>query len=423
MSGAPAPKAEGNVGVPGHRASSVSGAPAPKGLSLSGFPLSTVGFVDCVLTQAVRACASDVHIELTRVDTRLRYRLDGMLVKVETGSFLFEQYAAVVARIRILASLDIAEKRLPQDGRFSYVCEHGTVDVRVSILQTVAGERIAMRLLRIDASDEDFGSIGMTRSEADTVERAVRASQGMVLVTGPTGSGKTTTLYTALNYINVVDVNILTVEDPVERRLNGVGQVQVNEAAGLGFARALRAFLRQDPEVILIGEIRDYETADIAFKAALTGHLVLSTLHTMDSVAAIARLTNIGLPGYLVSGAVNLVLAQRLVRVICPRCKISDELQPALLRSMGFTDGELADARLFRGEGCERCSWTGYRGRRGVFEMLQVDEKVRESICRSASGDEISELLAGQGGVNLAHRRRKLLLEGVIDLAEYLRQS
>ena len=394
-----------------------------KGLSLSGFPLSVVGFVDCMLTQAVRVFASDVHVELGRTDTRLRYRLDGVLVKVETGSFLFEQYAAVVARIRILASLDIAERRLPQDGRFSYVCEHGTVDVRVSILRTVAGERVAMRLLRIDADNKDFESIGMTCREAAMVERAVRASQGMVLVTGPTGSGKTTTLYTALNYINVADVNILTVEDPVERRLNGVGQVQVNEAAGLGFSKALHAFLRQDPEVILVGEIRDYETADIAFKAALTGHLVLSTLHTKDSAAAIARLTNIGLPRYLVSGAVTLILAQRLVRVICPRCKAPDKPQPGLLGSMGFADGELADAQLFRGEGCGYCSWTGYRGRRGIFEMLQIDEKVRESICRDSSGDEVSRLLAGQGGMDLAWQRRRLLLAGVMDLAEYLRQN
>ncbi len=401
----------------------MSDVPTRKGLSLSGFPLSAVGFVDCMLTQAVRVLASDVHLELGRMDTRLRYRLDGMLVKVETGPFPFEQYAAVVARIRILASLDIAERRLPQDGRFSYVCEHGTVDVRVSILQTVAGERVAMRLLHIDADSEDFESIGMTRREAAIVERAVSASQGMVLVTGPTGSGKTTTLYTALNYINVVDVNILTVEDPVERRLHGVGQVQVNEAAGLGFSKALYAFLRQDPEVILVGEIRDYETADIAFKAALTGHLVLSTLHTMDSATAIVRLTNIGLPGYLVSGAVSLILAQRLVRVICSRCKTPDELRPELLGSMGFTDEELSDAQLFHGKGCEECSWTGYRGRRGVFEMLQVDAKVRESICRNSSGDEIARLLATQGGMNLARQRRRLLLAGIVDMAEYLRQN
>ena len=392
-------------------------------LTLGGFPLSAVGFVDCMLSEAVRVFASDIHIELCRASTRLRYRLDGVLTVVESGSFLFEQYPAVVTRIRILSSLDIAEKRLPQDGRFSYVCEHGTVDVRVSILQTVSGERIALRLLRVDAEDEDFESIGLARHETVVLERAVNAGQGMVLVTGPTGSGKTTTLYTMLSHINVSGINILTVEDPVERRLEGVGQVQVNEVAGLGFSGALRAFLRQDPEVILIGEIRDYETADIAFKAALTGHLVLSTLHTRDSAAAVARLMNIGLSRELVSSAVTLIIAQRLVRIVCSECKTPDQLQLDLLKSLGFAGKELLNVKLFRGAGCDCCAWTGYRGRRSIFEMLRVDERVRENICRGASADGILRLLADQGGVRLMQTRRKLLLSGVIDLAEYLRQG
>lgn len=399
----------------------MSAASARRGLSLTGFPLSAVGFVDCMLSQAVKTGASDVHIERCRTFARLRYRLDGVLARVEDGSFLFNEYSAVVARIRIMASLDIAERRLPQDGRFSYACEHGSVDVRVSILQAVSGERVVLRILSADADDADFETLGMPPREAAVLERAVHASRGMVLVTGPTGSGKTTTLYTVLNHVNTEEINILAVEDPVERRIEGVGQVPVREQPGLGFADVLRAFLRQDPEVILVGEIRDFETADIAFKAALTGHLVLSTLHTKDSSATIARLVNIGLPQYLIGSALSLIVSQRLVRVLCPKCKTEDRISPEALRSTGFTAAELAGERLFRGEGCAHCAWTGYRGRRGVFEMLQVDEGVREAIRREASPDEIARLLAGQGGADLAASRRRLLLDGVIDLAEYQR--
>ncbi len=401
----------------------MTAAPARRGLSLSGFPLSAVGFVECMLSQAVRTGASDVHLERCRTFARLRYRLDGVLVRVENGSFLFDEYSAVVARIRILASLDIAERRLPQDGRFSYACEHGSVDVRVSILQAVSGERVVLRILSTGSDGDDFEALGMAPREAAVLERAVRASQGMVLVTGPTGSGKTTTLYTVLNRINTEEISILAVEDPVERRLEGVGQVPVREQPGLGFADVLRAFLRQDPEVILVGEIRDFETADIAFKAALTGHLVLSTLHTKDSSATIARLVNIGLPQHLVGSALSLIVAQRLVRVLCPKCKVEDQAASQVLESMHVDDAELAGARLFRGEGCEHCAWTGHRGRRGVFEMLKIDEKVRGAIHREAPPDEIARLLAEQGGAGLAQSRRRLLLDGVIGLAEYQRDD
>ncbi len=390
-------------------------------VSLSGFPLSAAGFVECVLSQAVRTGASDIHIERCRTFARLRYRLDGMLVRVESGTFLFDEYSAVVTRIRILASLDIAERRLPQDGRFSYACEHGTVDVRVSVLQAVSGERIVLRILGAGPGSTDFAALGMARREVAACEQAVRASQGMVLVTGPTGSGKTTTLYTILNRINTEEINILAVEDPVERRLDGVGQVQVCEQVGLGFADALRAFLRQDPEVILVGEVRDRETADIAFKAALTGHLVLSTLHTKDSAATVARLMNIGLSSHLIGGALSLIVAQRLVRVICPGCKVEDAAAADLLKSMGFEDDELVQARLFRGGECADCAWTGYRGRRGIFEVLKVDQAVRDAIRLEAPADEIARLLVAQGGTSLAYARRRLLLTGAIGLAEYQR--
>ena len=390
-------------------------------LSLEGFPLSAVGFVDCMLLQAVRTGASDVHIERHGASARLRYRLDGVLVKVDGGSFLFDEYAAVITRIRILASLDIAERRLPQDGRFSYTCEYGSVDVRVSVLHAVSGERIVLRILNAGPGDTDFEALGMVAGQANALDRAGRASQGMVLVTGPTGSGKTTTLYAMLNRVNTEEVSILAVEDPVERRLDGIGQVQVREQPGLGFADTLRAFLRQDPEVILVGEIRDGETADIAFKAALTGHLVLSTLHTRDSATTITRLVNIGLSPYLVASALSLVVAQRLVRVLCPRCRTEDVVSPELMRSLGFEGCETARAELFRGDGCAHCAWTGYRGRRGVFEVLEVNEQVRNAILHEASNDEIARLLAARGGMSIARSLRRLLLTGVIGLAEYQR--
>ena len=296
----------------------------------------------------------------------------------------------------------------------------------MSVLQAVSGERIVLRMLGAGPSGEDFESLGMARREAAVLERAVRSSQGMVLVTGPTGSGKTTTLYTTLNRINTDEISILAVEDPVERRMDGVGQVQVREQTGLGFADTLRAFLRQDPEVILVGEIRDFETADIAFKAALTGHLVLSTLHTRDSAATIARLSNIGLSQHLIGSALSLILSQRLVRVLCPKCKVEDGTPPNLLAEAEGRGGlgeavELDRAKIFRAGGCEDCSWTGYRGRRGVFELLAVDEKVRDAILCEAPAGEIARLLSGQGGVSLAQSCRRLLFAGTIGLAEYQR--
>ena len=369
----------------------------------------------------VRTSASDVHIERHRTSAGLRYRLDGVLVQVKSDSFLFDEYAAVVTRIRILASLDIAERRLPQDGRFSYTCEHGAVDVRVSVLHAVSGERIVLRILSASSGGSNFESLGMALRQATIFEQAGHASQGMVLVPGPTGSGKTTTLYTMLNLINTDQVNILAVEDPVECRLDGVGQVQVQDQPGLGFADTLRAFLRQDPEVILVGEIRDGETADIAFKAALTGHLVLSTLHTRDSATTIARLVNIGLSPYMVGSALSLVVAQRLVRVLCTQCKTEDDTSAELIKSLGFESREGAGAVLFRGNGCEHCAWTGYHGRRGVFEMLKVDGRVRNAIRSEVSIDEIAALCAGQGSMSLAQSLSHLLLTGVIDLAEYQR--
>jgi len=312
-------------------------APAARRLTLTG-QASAVVFVEQMLRQAVAFGASDAHLEKYEHCARLRYRLDGVLRRIETGAFLFREYTSVSTRIKLLAGLDIAEHRLPQDGRFSFTCEHGAADVRVSVVPLISGERIVLRILDSGGFDSALDRLGMDGAELALFRRALRMSQGMILVTGPTGSGKTTTLYAALRELNGElngelggelggepggapggeGINILTAEDPVERRIEGINQVEVRESIGLGFADALRAFLRQDPEVILVGEIRDLETADIAMKAGLTGHLVMSTLHTASVAGTITRLVNIGLPEYLVGAALTLVVSQRLVRAICP---------------------------------------------------------------------------------------------------------
>lgn len=372
---------------------------------------SVIGFVDQVLTQAVYLGASDVHLECYETTARLRYRLDGLLKEAEVGSFLFDQYSAIAIRIKILASLDISDQRSTQDGGFTFGCDYGQVDIRVSVLPAVSGERFVLRFLVKTSEAFDFASLGMSSSQVEKVESALRSSQGMIVVTGPTGSGKTTSLYSMINRLNREDVNILTIENPVEKRIQGVGQVQVSEDAGLTFGHALRAFLRQDPEVILIGEIRDHETADIAIKAALTGHLVLSTLHTNDAATTILRLTGLGLSGHLVNAALSLIVSQRLLRLICPHCKSEDDIG----------DNELLDINTpaFIGKGCEHCAYTGYKGRRGIYEMLAVDSQVRQAIAYSNMPDELSRFTVD--GISLAAAGREMLSGGLVSLAEYYR--
>lgn len=376
--------------------------------------VSAIDFVEQMLAQAIGLRASDVHIELYRSCARLRYRLDGMLNTVAAGDFLFNEYAAVATRVKVLAELDIAEHRLPQDGRFSFACEFGKVDIRVAILPAVDGERLVLRIMEASEAGHSFSALGMNAAQVERAERVLNANQGMILVTGPTGSGKTTTLYTMLSKLNRETANILTVENPVEKRIDGVGQVQVCEEIGLDFSNVLRAFLRQDPEVIMLGEIRDFQTADIAVKAALTGHLVMSTVHTNDAASTVARLIGLGLSPPLIGAALNLIVSQRLVRLICKHCKTRDTVSAENLET---PDG-VGNVELFRGAGCAECACTGYQGRQGVYEMLEVGADLRrvmmkhDTVCLETEQNNDGELkLAGYD----------LLVEGKISFAEYQR--
>ncbi len=378
---------------------------------------SAVVFVERMLRQAVSFGASDAHLEKYESRARLRYRLDGVLREIETGAFLFDEYASVSTRVKLLAGLDIADRRLPQDGRFSFACERGTADVRVSVVPLISGERIVLRILDSGGFDSALDNLGMGARELALFRRALRMSQGLILVTGPTGSGKTTTLYAALRELNGEDVSILTAEDPVERRIEGINQVEVREQIGLGFADALRAFLRQDPEVILVGEIRDFETADVALKAGLTGHLVMSTLHTGNVAGTITRLINVGLPEYLVGAALTIVVSQRLVRKICPHCKEAQAASeaPPLAQSIG-------DVPLYRGRGCAHCRDTGYAGRCAVYEMVAMDDDLRRAVTGYGKAPaEANTLINARRLSSLEQSGLKLLRDGVISMEEYVR--
>lgn len=384
---------------------------------------SAVVFVERLLHQAIAFGASDAHLEKYESRARLRYRLDGVLREIETGAFLFDEYASISTRVKLLAGLDIADRRLPQDGRFSFACERGAADVRVSVVPLISGERIVMRILDSGGFDSTLDHLGMGAVELASFRRALGLSQGLILVTGPTGSGKTTTLYAALREMNDESLSILTVEDPVERRIEGINQVETREQIGLGFADALRSFLRQDPEVILVGEIRDFETADVALKAGLTGHLVMSTLHTGSVAGTITRLINIGLPEYLVGAALTIVVSQRLVRKICPHCKEAQTASeaPPLSRSLGNL-GDLGDVPLYRGRGCTHCRDTGYIGRCAVYEMVMMDEDLRRAVAGYGKAPaEASALINAHRLSSLEQSGLKLLRDGVISPEEYVR--
>ena len=376
-------------------------------------------FVEAILRQALSYAASDIHIERYDTRSRLRYRLDGVLQEVQTDEFMQDQYAGIVSRIKLLAGLDIAERRLPQDGRFSFATDRGTIDIRVSIIPSIAGERVVLRLLDSGGFMPRLESLGMNEHALHLMKQALKSNQGMLLVTGPTGSGKTTTLYAGIHTINQPDINILTVEDPIEYKIDGVNQVEVKEVIGLDFAHTLRAFLRQDPEVILVGEIRDYETADIAVKAALTGHLVMSTLHTRNISGTIARLINIGLPAYLVGAAINLIVCQRLLRKICRHCKSPCESIPLALESKINGKGP---PQLYRGNGCKHCRYTGFAGRQAVYEMMVVDDELGRVISNYTDSPTDAELqIKARYTTTLQQAGIDLLYRSVISPEEYLR--
>ncbi len=383
-----------------------------------------IDFVDKALKRAIKLRVSDVHLETYKKFGRMRFRLDGVLIdQKDQDKDLFENYAAIVTRIKIMSKLDIAERRLPQDGAMSLKVGDHDVDFRVSILPTSFGERVVMRILDTSSISLTLETLGFQDEDEQAFKNAVDAPQGMVLVTGPTGSGKSTTLYAALGRINKDDINILTAEDPVEFTIDGIGQVHVKEDIGLTFSAALRSFLRQDPEVVMVGEIRDKETADIAIKAALTGHLVLSTLHTNDAISTITRLINMGLAPYLITSSLTLIVAQRLARKVCEACKTEDEsATQGQLMSIGFTPEEASRTQLCYGKGCSKCNKTGYKGRKGIYEVLRVTDNIKQGVLSGLTTPELLKIAKEKDHFSTMQEvGRGFLLEGSISLKEYQR--
>lgn len=380
---------------------------------------SIIRFVNQVLSDAIHQRATDVHLEPFENELMIRYRIDGVLQTVPVPSQLNRYQPAIVSRVKILSHLDIAEKRLPQDGRIKLRIDQGEVDVRVSVIPMLHGEAVVLRLLRQDTAMEGLDQLGMSERELRVFRGVLGLPHGIMLVTGPTGSGKTTTLYGALTEINDEVRKIITIEDPIEYHLRGVNQIQVAEKAGLTFGRGLRAILRHDPDVLLIGEIRDAETAQIAVQASLTGHLVFSTLHTNDAPGALTRLVDMGVEPYLVASSLEAVLAQRLVRTLCPKCK-EEDTSPALMAFRGEI-GISADQPLYRQVGCEACRHTGYHGRRGVFELMGMNDTVRELMLSSHSSGAIREAAYKCGMRSLSQDGWRLVSEGYTTVDEVLR--
>jgi type IV pilus assembly protein PilB len=395
-------------------------------LAKQGEEAPVIKLVNVVLMSAIQKGASDIHIEPYEKELRVRYRIDGILYNVMQPPMKFRD--AMTSRIKIMSRLDIAEKRLPQDGRIKvrFKDDAGVakeIDFRVSCLPTLFGEKIVMRILDKDKLMLDMTRLGFESESLSKFESAIQRPWGMVLVTGPTGSGKTNTLYSSISRINTPETNIMTAEDPVEFNLVGVNQVQVRESIGLNFAAALRSFLRQDPNIILVGEIRDFETAEIAVKAALTGHLVLSTLHTNDAPSTVNRLMNMGIEPFLVASSLNLVCAQRLVRRICKNCSEPHPAQPQALMQAGFSAEDASSIVPNRGRGCERCNNTGYKGRVGLYEVMEVTEELRELILVGASALELRRKAVDEGMITLRHSGLRKVKEGVTTIEEVVRET
>jgi general secretion pathway protein E/type IV pilus assembly protein PilB len=379
---------------------------------------SIIRFVNQVLKDAIELRASDIHLEPFEDEFRIRYRIDGVLQDVSVPAQLKRFQPAIVSRVKILSHLNIAEKRLPQDGRIRIRLDDAEVDIRVSVIPMLHGEAVVMRLLRQNATLRGMGELDMDRRELDCFRRVLQLPHGIILVTGPTGSGKTSTLYTALNEINDSVRKIITVEDPVEYQLKGVNQIQVNEKSGLTFARGLRSILRHDPDVILIGEIRDQETAQIAVQASLTGHLVFSTLHTNDAPGAVTRLVDMGVEPYLVASSLEAVLAQRLVRVLCKHCKQVDDSPTA--QAFKARLGIPASTTLYRSVGCRECRNTGFHGRHAIFEWMDSDSEIRQLVLKNASSDQIRDAARRAGMKTLAEDGWRLVRMGITTVEEVL---
>jgi type IV pilus assembly protein PilB len=380
-----------------------------------------VKLVNSLIADAVRKGASDIHIEPYEKSMRVRFRIDGVLQEMMAPPFKFK--AAILSRLKIMAELDIAERRVPQDGRIKIKVLNRTIDLRVSSLPTIFGEKIVMRILDKSNLNIDLGKLGFEPLSFKEFTAAVANPYGMVLVTGPTGSGKTTTLYSALSRINTPEVNVMTAEDPVEYNLDGINQVLVNDDVGLSFAAALKAFLRQDPNIIMVGEIRDLDTASIAVKAALTGHLVLSTLHTNDAPSAIGRMIDMGIEPFLVASSVNLILAQRLVRRVCSVCKKPLKLNAEVMSELQLTAQQMEGATIFEPAGCVECNNTGYRGRQGVYEVMTMSPKIRDLVLERASAGEIKKAAIEEGMLTLRRDGLEKLKRGITSVEEILKET
>lgn len=378
-----------------------------------------IKLVNLILFQAVKERASDIHIEPFSKELKVRFRIDGVLYhRFDPPKRL---QSAIVSRLKVMAKLDIAEKRLPQDGRIPIKIADKEIDIRVSIIPTSFGERVVLRLL--DKSNLLLGleEIGLAPDQLQAMDNLIHRPQGMILVTGPTGSGKTTTLYAALNRINSPDKNIITIEDPIEYQLTGIGQMQVNPKIGLTFAQGLRSVLRHDPDVILVGEIRDVETAEIAIQAALTGHLVFSTLHTNDAASAATRLIDMGIEPFLVASVVRAIIAQRLIRVICPECKGRYTPEPEVLAEIGLEAKQLPGGQLYYGRGCPACAHTGFHGRTGIYEILNISEPIRQLIMRKIDSGTLARQAGEEGMRTLRADGLRQVIAGITTIDEVIR--
>ena len=380
---------------------------------------SIIKIVNQVITCAIRQRASDIHIEPYERQLRVRFRIDGVLQNRDELDISKKQ--ALISRLKIMADLDIAEKRRPQDGRIRVEDGQRTIDIRVSTLPTDFGEKVVLRILDKEVLQLELGRLGFDDDETQLYEDAVSSPYGMILVTGPTGSGKTTTLYATLNYLNKETTNILTIEDPIEYNLPGVNQAHMRADIGFSFAKALKTFLRQDPDIIMVGEIRDFETAEIAVRAALTGHLVVSTLHTNDAPGAITRLVDMGVEPFLVGSCVRLVVAQRLVRTICPHCKEENEPPPSLIKSIGLEEAKNIN-EFYVGRGCKLCYHTGYLGRTALFEIMQINELI-PMITQRKPASELKNRAVESGMKTLRQSGLAKVKQGITTLDEVLRET
>jgi general secretion pathway protein E len=378
-----------------------------------------IRLVNLMLSQAVKARASDIHIEPYKNQLKIRYRVDGILYDKLTPPKHVQ--STLVSRVKIMAKLNIAEKRLPQDGRIDIRIADKNVDIRVSTIPTSFGERVVLRLLDKSNVLLKLSDLGIPEEKMQTFDKLIRIPHGIILVTGPTGSGKTTTLYAALSTINSPEINIITVEDPVEYQMDGIAQIQVNPKIDLTFAKGLRSIVRQDPDVILVGEIRDLETAEIAIQSALTGHLVFSTLHTNDAASAVTRLIDMGIERFLVTSSVIAILAQRLVRVICNECKEAYTPDNESLQSIGISPERLDGKKIYRGRGCPACLQTGYKGRNGIFEFMILDDAIKNVILRTSDANAIKRTAVEQGMTTIRQDGAQKVLDGITTIEEIFR--